>query len=32
MFEEGASHVVHFKTDILAEATVEDDEKKMNHR
>lgn len=32
MFEVGASCAVHFKTDILAEAIVEDDEKQMNHR
>lgn len=32
MFEVGASHVVCFKTDILTEAIVEDDERQMNHR
>lgn len=32
MFEVGMSHVVHFRTDILAEAIVEDDERQMNHR
>lgn len=32
MFEVGASHAGHFKTDILAEAMVEDDERQMDHR
>lgn len=32
MFEVGATHVVRFKTDILAEAIVEDDERQMNCR
>lgn len=32
MFEVGTSHVVHLKTDILAEAIVEDDERQMNRR
>lgn len=32
MFEVGGSHVVRFKTDILAEAIVGDDERQMNHR
>lgn len=32
MFEVGANHVVRFKTDILAEAIVEDDERQMNCR
>lgn len=32
MFEVGASCAGHFKTDILAEAMVEDDERQMDHR
>lgn len=32
MFEVGTNHVVHFKTDLLAEAIVEDDKRQMNRR
>lgn len=32
MLEVGASHVVRFKTDILAEVIEEDDERQMTHR